>query len=581
MTDKIAPAVRRARQRTAALWWLAPTIRSVSRTSLTSDVVAGLTLAAVAVPEQMATARLVGVPAVIGLYAFVAGTLMFALLGCDPCMSVGADSTIAPVIATAAIATTAGGSASYGDVVSVLAILVGVAVVASGLLRLGWVSEFLSTPVITGALAGIAVEIAVRQLPAVLGITGGGSSLVDRLRIVFDELAKSNGWSVAIAGALLMMIFVAERFSRRLPAALAGVALATIAVACFGLVHHGVVVTGAVRGGLPSLRLPTASWRQFAGLIAPTLTITFLCIAQSAATARSVSGGMPATHRFDRDLVALGAGSLAAGLSGTFAVNVSPPRTAVVTTAGGRSQLSGIFAAAVTAIVVLTATGLLRYLPQAALGGILIYVATRLFKLAEMRAIWRFDRLEFAMCIATLLVVAFVGIKQGIVTAMLLSLAARTRRIARPSDSVLGREVGTDHWIPCDVGRPTEQLPGVIVYMVYAALWYGNADFVRTRIRAILDSVDPPARLLVIDANGMSDLDYTGSVALRSVVEALRTRGVEVAIARSSHALHRNIKQSGLISLIGADHFFSSVEEAVSTLTQAAQPDPGEPAAAT
>jgi high affinity sulfate transporter 1 len=568
MTDNITPAASQTRQKSIAFFgWLAPTIRSVSRTSLTADVIAGLTLAAVAVPEQMATARLVGVPAVVGLYAFVAGALMFALLGMDPRMSVGADSTIAPVIATAALATTAGGSESYGDIVSLLAILVGVAVVASGFLRLGWVSEFLSTPVITGALAGIAVEIAVRQLPAVLGIAGGGSSLVDRLRVVFDELDKTNGWSVAIGGVVFGMIVVAERFSRRFPAALAGVALATIAVACFGLVHHGVVVTGAVRGGLPSFRIPVASWRQVADLIAPVLTITFLCIAQSAATARSVSGGMPATHGFDRDLVALGAGSLVAGLSGSFAVNVSPPRTSVTITAGGRSQLSGIFAASVTAIVVLTATGLLRYLPQAALGAILIYVATRLLKIAEMRAIWRFDRFEFAMCAATLLVVAFVGIEQGIVTAMVLSLAARTRRIARPSDAVLGREIGTDHWIPCDIGRPTEQLPGVIVYMVYAALWYGNADFVRTRIRAILDSLDPPARLLVIDANGMSDLDYTGSVALRSVVDALRSRGVDVAIARSSHALHRNIKHSGLISLIGADHFFSSVEEAVSALT--------------
>lgn len=549
-----------------------PALRGFQASWVGPDVLAGLTLVAIAVPEQMATAHLAGMPAVSGLYAFVAGSLLFAALGHDRRMSVGADSTIAPIIFTAVAAVASLGSPRYAHLVSFLALMVGVLVVAVGLLRLGWIAEFLSTPVVTGVLAGIAVQILVRQLPAVLGLEGGGSSTVDRIATVVDQTAHVNGWSAGIAATVLALVIVAEHVDRRIPGALVGVVLSTLVVAAFDLASHGVAVLGSVHGGLPSAGIPSASWADARRLIGPASTIAFICVAQTTATARAAGGGGRATADFNRDLVALGAGSLAAGLIGSFAVDASPPRTELVGASGGRSQAAGVVAATVVLGVVLLATGLLRDLPQATLGAILVFVATRLFRLRDFVSILRFDPLELALAVVALLVVTFFGIEQGVVAAMLLSLADRTRRAARPRDAVLGREPGTAHWIPPDIGRATEQVPGVLVYLIYAPLWYGNADAVSLRVRHLIDSAADPVHALVLDADGMSDIDYTGAQRLGELATELKGQGVTTAIARTSHLVHRDLEHSGLLADIGPDHLFASVEEAIEALAKEAKP---------
>jgi MFS superfamily sulfate permease-like transporter len=202
------------------------------------------------------------------------------------------------------------------------------------------------------------------------------------------------------------------------------------------------------------------------------------------------------------------------------------------------------------------------------LGATLLFIATRLFRGGELRAVLRFDRIEFALAATTLLVVALVGIEQGVVLAMILSLADRTRRTARPRDTLLGREPGTDHWIPLDVGRPAEQVPGVLVYLVYAPLWYGNADYLRLRIRRLVDTASDPVQAVIIDADGISDIDYTGLQALQALSTELRQRGAVIGIARASHLVHHDLKHGAFLKQVGPDHFFASVEEAVTALTR-------------
>jgi SulP family sulfate permease len=543
-----------------------PTLRGYRASWLSRDVAAGLTLVAIAVPEQVATSRLANMPAVAGLYAFVAGSIVFAALGRNRQMSVGADSTIAPVLAAAVAAVAAVGTPRYTHLVSLFTLMVGGLLVAAGLLRLGWIAEFLSTPVVTGVLAGIAVEIAVRQLPAILGVDGGGTTTIGRLGKIIDQVGGTNGWSVAIALTVFVIILVAEHADPRVPGALIGLAGSIAAVASFGLASHGVHVLGVIHGGLPSFAMPRASWSDARRLAGPAFTVAFLCVAQTAATARRSRAGAPAAGDFNQDLLAVGAGSVVAGLAGSFAVNASPPRTEVVATAGARSQLSSIVAAGLVLVVAVAATGLLKDLPLATLGAILVFVATRLFRVSELRAILRFDRIEFGLAMITLLAVVFVGIEQGIVVAVLISLADRTRRSARPRDAVLGREVGTSHWIPTDVGRPTEQVSGALVYLLYAPLWYGNADFIRLRIRDLLDGAPTPVRVFVLDADGISDIDFTGAQSLSELASDLDARGVTTAIARSSHLVHRDLKHSGLLKDIGGDHLFTSVEDAIDAL---------------
>jgi len=581
--------------RSGSLWWIPVTLRGYRASWLGADALAGLTLVAVVLPGQMATARLADLPAIAGLLAFVAGSLAYALLGTNRRLSVGADSTIAPVLATGVAAVAVAGSSGYGVAMAFTALLVGAALIAVGVFRLGWIADFLSTPVITGILAGIAVEIVARQIPAILGVTGGATTTIGELRRAAGQLSHINGWSVGIALGVLAVIVGAQLIDHRLPGPLAGLILSIAAVHAFGLAsHHGVTVLGAVRGGLPHVRLPYLSWSQLRLLPGLVLTVTFVCIAQTAATVRASGAAAQQTGAqgsgaqgsgvrgpgvrgpgvrgpgvrgdFDRDLIGIGAGSIAAGLIGAFPVDASPPNTAIATASGTRSQLANIMAAVLVLGVVLVATAPLADLPEAMLAATLVFIATKLFRVGELRTILRFDRLEFALATVTLLVVALVGIEQGVAVAIVLSLADRTRRSARPQDAVLGREPGTDHWIPADIGSPTEQVPGVLVYLVYAPLWYGNADYLRLRVRHLVECASSPVHAVIVDAGGISDIDYTGLQALRGLATELGQQGVSIGIARASQLVHHDLKHGALLAQLGADHLFTSVQAAVDAL---------------
>src|SRR6204780_2717318 len=343
------------------------TLRGYRAAWLGADSLAGLTLVAVALPGQIATARLAGLPAAAWLYAFFAGSLAYALLGTNRHLSVGADSTIAPVLATGVAAVAIAGSAGYSLAMAVTALMVGAALIAVGAFRLGWIADFLSTPVITGILAGIAVEIAVRQIPAILGVPGGATTTIGEIRRVADEVSHVNGWSVGIALVVLVVIAAGQRIDHRLPGPLAGLILSIAAVHALGLAsRHGVAVLGAVPGGLPHVRLPYVSWSQLRRLPGLVLTVTFVCIAQTAATVRAsgsaarapgtAASGAAAPTDFNRDLIGVGAGSVVAGLIGAFAVDASPPNTAIATASGSRSQLANITAAVLVLLVALVAT---------------------------------------------------------------------------------------------------------------------------------------------------------------------------------------------------------------------------------
>jgi sulfate permease, SulP family len=552
-------------------WWIPPALRGYKAAWLGADILAGLTLVAVAIPGQMATARLAGLPAVLGLDAFVAGSLIYALAGTNRRLSVGADSTIAPLLATGVAAVAAAGASGYGAVMAMTALLVGAALILVGLFRLGWISEFLSTPVITGLLAGIAVEIIVRQIPVILGVRDAGTSTIGRIRGLAGQLGHVNIWSVAIAVGVLAVITGAQRLSHRLPGTLVALILSIVAVDSLGLAsRHGVAILGVVHGGFPHVRLPSISWSQVRHLPALVITVTFVCVAQTAATVRAAGTPVQAGS-FNRDLIAIGGGGLAAGLIGAFPVDASPPNTAIVAASGGRSQLPNIMAAAVVFAVVLAATGPLANLPEAMLAATLVFIATKLFRAGQLRAVLRFDRIEFALAVITLLVVSLVGIEQGVAVALILSLADRTRRSARPQDAVLGREPGTDHWIPGDIGLPTEQVPGVLVYLVYAPLWYGNADYLKLRIRHLIDAAPSPLRTVIIDADAIADIDYTGMQSLLALDTELQQQGVTLGIARPSHLVHHDLKHGALLQQLTPRRIFASVDEAVIALQRQTQ----------
>ena len=551
---------------------LAPTLNGYRRGWLGPDALAAITLLVIAVPEQLATSRLAGMPPVTGLYAFIAGSVVFALLGTSPRISVGADSTIAPLFAAGIGVFASVGSARYGNLVGILAVMAGLIVAAVWLLRLGWIAEFLSEPIIAGFLAGIGVVIVVHQLPDLLGVAGGGSSTLGRIKQLADQLHGTCAWTVVIGLGVFLAVTASERLSRRAPAALVALAAATGLVAIFGLQHHGVAILGHVAHGAPRIGLRGLSLHAL-GEVAPVAAIIALVIVtQSAATARAFesrgSGGRPPD--VGRDLLAIGMGSVVAGLAGAFPVNASPPRTAAVAQAGGRSQLTGLLAALAVAALI-PAAAVLHDVPVAGLAGILLFIATRIVHVADLRAIARFDRVEFALALITLVTVALLGVEQGIGVAVALAILDRTRLSARPHVHVLGRIQGTTSWAPLGSAEHPVAEPGVVAVLFATPLWYANASHFQDQLMAVLArGGDPPVRGLVLDALGMSDIDYTGIVTLREVLDRLDTAGVDFAFARAGERVRDELRRAGLTpDRIPDSRFFPDVDAAVTALSEA------------
>ena len=547
-------------------------LRGYRRSWATPDLLAAVTLLAIAIPEQLATSRLAGMPPITGLYAFIAGTVLFALLGTNRQLSVGADSTIAPLFAVGIARLAPTGSPRYVDLVGILAVMVGALVALVGLLRLGWIAEFLSAPIITGFLAGVAVIIVVHQLPDLFGLQTTSGATLHRIGVVAAHLGDTNGWALGIGVAVFAIMVAAERVDRRLPGALVGLIGSTLAVGALGLQAHGVEVLGTLAHGAPRLGLFGLSWSALRSVAPVAGVVALVVVSQSAATTRAFADQGGYEVDVGRDFLGVGAGSIAAGLFGSFPVNASPPRTAAVASASGRTQAACLGAAAAMVLVV-PAAGLLKDVPLATLAAVLIFVAARMFHLRDLVAIARFGLFELGLAVVTMLTVALVGVEQGIGVAVGLAVLDRTRLSARPQLHVLGLIPGTTSWVPLSREERAAQVPGVLVVLFATPLWYANAVHFRSQVGASLARALGTPRLLVLDAIGMSDIDYTGALALRKLLDELDRDHIAFAIARAGEHMRESLSRSGLLERIGDDHLFPAVDEAVTDLSRRS-PDP-------
>ena len=529
-----------------------------------ADLVGGLMLLVIAVPEQLATSRLAGMPPITGFYAFVAGTVVFAFLGSNPQMSVGADSTIAPLFATGVSALALTGSSRYVELVAILAVMIGLMVMLVSILRLGWIAEFLSTPIVTGFLSGVAVIIIIHQLPDFLGLPSTTGSNAHRLGSVFSHLSEVNGWTLTIGVGVLVVVFASARIDRRIPGGLIGLVGSTALVAALGLQAHGVAVLGKIQSGAPHIGLTGLSWSTLGSLAPLAGVVALVVVTQTAATTRAFAeqGGYDVDA--GRDFFGVGAGSVLAGLVGSFPVDASPPRTGAVATAGGRTQ-AGALGAALIVVLLIPVANVLQDVPLATLAAILIYVALRLFKPGDLRAIARFDLFEFGLTSVTLLAVVLIGVEQGIGVAVGLAILDRIRLSARPQLHELGRLPGTTSWAPLSAEPRATELPGVLVLLYATPLWYANAVHFREEVAAALTR-KPDTKALVLDALGMSDVDFTGSRELSHVLDACARAHVVVGFARAGDHLRDILQRSGLSQRIGESHFYPSVNQAVTAL---------------
>jgi high affinity sulfate transporter 1 len=544
---------------------LCSSLRGYRRAWLGADALASLALLVIAVPEQLATSRLAGMPPVTGLYAFVTGTLMFGLLGSNPQMSVGADSTIAPLFAVGVAHLASTGSPHYIALVGLLAVVVGVIVALVGILRLGWIAEFLSAPIIAGFFAGVAVIIIVHQLTDLFGLPASSGSTLHRISAVIGHLSELNGWTLGIGIAVFAVIAAAQRIDRRAPGAFVGLIGSSLLVAVLGLRAHGVAVLGTVAHAAPRFGLSALSWSSIGDLLPVAAVVALVVISQSAATSRGFADQEGYEVDVGRDFVGVGAASVLSGLAGSFPVNASPARTAAVASAGGRTQAAGLGAAAVV-VALVPAAALLKDVPLATLAAVLIFVAIRILHIRDLAAVLRFDLWEFALAAVTALTVALIGVEQGIGVAVALAILDRTRLSARPHIHILGRIAGTTSWDLLDSAERPIEVPGVLVLLFAAPLYFANASHFRAQVDRALRHLPTRPAVLVLDVVGMHDIDFTGTRALKHVLDELDRDQIAFVLARAGRHLLQNLARSGLLERIGTDHIFPSVDQAAGAL---------------
>lgn len=529
-----------------------------------SEILAGLTLATLAVPEVMGYTKIAGTPVITGLYTLLFPTLLFAIFGSSRHLVVGADSATAAILAAGLAGLASAGSAEYVGLAGALACLAAAFLGAARLARLGFLADFLSRTVLVGFLTGVGIQVALGQISGMLGVASRGHEPLARLWNDWRELAQANPVDVAISGAVIAVVFAARAISPRIPGALLAVVGSSVASWALDLETAGTRLVGRVPSGLPTLSLPRVdwSWSLLETLIPTAFAMFVVILAQSAATSRAYAARYDERFSENTDLVGLALANLGAGLSGTFVVNGSPTKTEMVDGAGGRSQLSQLVTAATVLLVLVLLTAPLAYMPDAALSAIVFGIGLKLIDLAGMRAILRERPWEFWVALLTTAVVVLWGVEEGILLAMGLSLVAHTRHGYRPKNTVLvADEQGRWHGRP--VASPAQIAPGLLIYRFSHGMYYANAQQLSAEILGLLDRAQPPLAWLCIDASAVDDVDYTAAATLRSLQGDLEAAGVRLVFAAVSDDVLAELERSGLVDRVGEDAFHATPGEAL------------------
>jgi SulP family sulfate permease len=541
--------------------WLVPAFWKVFRSATFGpDVLAGLTLAAVAIPECMGYTKIAGTPVVTGLYTILLPILAFAVLGSSRHLVVGADSATAAILFSGLQNLAQPFSAHWLALASTSALLTAGFLFLAGSLRLGFLADFLSRTVLVGFLSGVGVSLLFGQLPDMLGVALSGHGLIEHLSQIIKATPHLQWRTLGMALGVAAVILGCDRYTPRVPGALLAVALAIAGTWIFKLEAHGIATVGRVQAGWPAVGLPRVSLSEAEGLLATSASMFLVIVAQSAATARSFAQQNREELDENRDLLALGAANVLAGLSQTFVVNGSPTKTAVVVAAGGRTQTSQVTTAAVTLAVLLFATALIERLPNAALAAIVFLIGIRLIDVRALRQIARFRKATFGVALATLLGVVFLGVERGIFVAIGLSILDHLRQEYHPKDVVLAPS--GEHWKAHPANAGMESEPGLIVYRFESALFFANADYFAARLHQLIDRAPHPVRWLILDLVSMDDIDYTGGLMLSTTLQAIRSQGLTIGLAQIEDVADE-LTRLGIIASIGEELVFDSIAAAM------------------
>jgi high affinity sulfate transporter 1 len=547
-------------------------IRPYDHAWLKKDVVAGITLAALAIPEVMGYTKIAGTPVITGLYTILIPILAFAIFGSSRHLVVGGDSATAAImyagIAGLGIAGLQPYTSQWLGFASMSALLAAGLLALARIAKLGFLANFISRTVLVGFLTGVGIQVALGQVAGLFGVpsphvsAGRASGTLIKFWDTLTELGQISWATFAVSLSVLAILIVFERWVRVIPGGLVAV-IGLIAVSwIFDLNSHGVSTLGHVPSGLPHIGFPTgANWTNVAALTATAVSMFLVILAQSAATSRAYAVKYQERFVENDDLLGLSAANLAAGLSSTFVVNGSPTKTEMVDEAKSRTQVAQLTTAAVVLVVLLFLTKPLQYLPNAVLSAVVFLIGLKLVDLPNMRAIWRVRKDEFWVAAVTAAVVVCVGVEQGIILAIVLSLALHVRRHYLPADRVVAiDEQGRFTLIEPAPGARTE--PGLVAYRFAVGLFYANAERLAEEVIGLVDVAEPP-RWFVLVADAIDDVDYTGGQTLAEIADELAERKIVFAISGPGEALRAELDRFGVTEKVGADHIYNSLEAAL------------------
>jgi len=533
------------------------------------EALAGLTLAAVGIPEVLGYAKIAGMPLVTGLYTLLLPMAVYAVLGSSRHPVVAADSATAVILAAGLTGLAVAGSEQYVRLAGLAALLTGGMLVTARLARLSFLANFLSRTVLVGFLTGVGIQVAAAELPGMLGVATSSRHTVPKFANTIRALPHVHWGDVAVSVAVIVVVVVARWINRRIPGLLIAVIIAIIVSRAWALHAHGVAVIGAVPRGLPSVGLPAFGWHDVAALLGVAVSMFVVILAQSAATSRAYAAKYEESFSEATDLVGLGAANAAAAFSGTFVVNGSPTKAQIVDGAGGRSQLSQLTACAVVLIVLVLLTGPLAYLPNAALAAVVFVIAVELVDVQGMRRILALRKHEFAVALLTTVAVVVLGVEYGIVLAIVASVIDHLRHSYSPVNSILVKSP-EGHWrtVPVAPGSRTEE--GLVVYRFDTGLYYANASKLLDDVVALI-AHGAPLRWLVIDCAAIGDVDYTASAVLAKVVEHVHQHHVHLAFSSVLGPVRQQLDRYGISKTLGQDAYFDTPGEALEAFHSAAR----------
>jgi high affinity sulfate transporter 1 len=547
--------------------WLPPLVaelRGYRPAWLRDDVVAGLSVAAVALPTAIAYPAIVNLPAVTGIYAATIPTFAYALLGPSRRLMVGPDSATCLVLASTLVYLGVGGTEERVAVAAALAILTGLLCLLARALRLGFIADFLSRPVLTGFLAGIAVDLIIGQIGRLTGVAISAKGLLQPILEFLDKLDGVNPATLALGLGLFVLLRALRRWVPRAPGPLIAILAALALGATLDLASVGVRMVGAIPGALPRLVLPLPGQVAPDDLVLAALSILLVSFGSGIITARSFGARYRVEVDADRELVGFGAANIAAGLFGGFPVTSSDSRTAVNFIVGGRTQVAGLVAATALLAAALLAGRAFASLPVAALGAVLASAAIDLIDLPRLAALWRIDRIEFSIAMATLFGVVIFGVLRGVALAVVASLVHLLWLTTRPRDARLGLIPGRHGLFKLHRHPDAAPIPGLALYLPQGPLVFFNADYIKSRLLDLADDQGlGPGTWLVVDASAVSHLDSSACESLGDVVATLQRRGIAFGIAELHGRPRAILQRTGLAATIGETMLFHSVEDAV------------------